>query len=114
MGAAANFVLYSCPTLTLVCVPSGSQAGFSLIDAARITGVHPEMIRYYWRLGLLDAQLDRLSGMPTFDREALEEIRRIEHYRRNLGVSRRALPLVCQLRQKCERLQIELSFLRSP
>jgi len=95
-------------------VPSASQAGFSLIDAARITGVHPEMILYYWRLGLLDAQRDLRAGMLTFDRGALEEIRHIEHYRRHLGVNRRALPLVCQLRRKCESLQIELFFLRSP
>ncbi len=111
---SAHFVFYSCPTLTLVCLPTGVLAGHSLFDAARHTGVHPEMIRYYCRLSLLSPNFDQITGEPVFDKEDLEEICRIEHYRRNLGVSRRALPLICKLRRECESLQLEVSFLRLP
>jgi len=52
-----------------------------------------------------------LTLEPTFDNDAVEEISRIEHYRRYLGVHRRALPLICQLRRECDRMRIKLAFL---
>ena len=55
-----------------------------------------------------------MESEPTFDENALHEVRRIEHYRRHLGVGRRAVPLICELRREGERLQIELRFLGSP
>jgi len=110
----ANFIFYISPTLAVACTPSAALALHSLDGAARATGVHPEMLRYYCRLGLLGADLAEANGEPTFDREALCEVRRIEHYRRHLGVPRRALPLICHLRREGERLQIELRFLGSP
>jgi hypothetical protein len=108
---AGDFILCSCTALTLVCLPPGPPARHSLADAAHLTGVHPEMLRYYCRLGLLDARLDAVTREPTFDNDALEETSRIEHFRRYLGVHRRALPLICQLRRECERMQIKLAFL---
>jgi len=45
-----------------------------------------------------------------FEEGALEEIRRIEHYRRHLGVVRRALPLVCEPRREADRQNIDLLF----
>ena len=107
----ANFVLYTCAELTLVCLPPGPAPRHSLWDAAHLTGVPPEMLRYYCRLGLLDARPDPVTREPTFDNDAVEEISRIEHYRRYLGVHRRALPLICQLRRECERMRIKLAFL---
>jgi len=106
-----SFILYTCTALALVCLPAGSAPRHSLEDAAHLTSVHPEMLRYYCRLGLLNARPDTVTGKPTFDNDALEEISRIEHYRRYLGVHRRALPLICQLRRECERLEIKLAFL---
>jgi DNA-binding transcriptional MerR regulator len=100
--------------MTLVCLPIEAPACFSLKTVAGITGVHPEMLLYYCRLGLLGPQRAAMEREVTFDEEALLEIGRIEHYRRHLGVHRRALPLVCNLRREGERLQIELRFLRGP
>jgi hypothetical protein len=110
----ANFTLYANPTLTLACVPAEALVRFSLEAAADLTGVHPELLRYYCRLGLIDACRGVLEEDMSFEVEALHEVRRIEHYRRHLGVGRRALPLVCELRRESERLQIELHFLRGP
>ena len=112
--AAASFAFYLNPTLTLVCVPSAEPAPFSLEVAAGLTGVHPEMLRYYCRLGLLGPERAETADAPTFDEEALREVRRIEHYRRHLAVSRRALPLICELRREAERQNIALHFLRVP
>ena len=50
-GAAV--VPYASPTLTLIRVISGSRPGVSLVAAAHLTGVHPAMLLYYGRLGLL-------------------------------------------------------------
>ncbi len=108
---AAAVVPYASPTLTLIRVISGSRPGVSLATAAHLTGVHPAMLLYYGRLGLLGpGHLDGESE-ATFDGDALEEVRRIEHYRRHLGVHRRALPLVCALQRESVRLRIELRFL---
>jgi len=109
-----KFIFYDNPTLTLVCVPSPAPLLHSLETSARLTGLHPEMLRYYCRTGLIAAHVGEGEGEPVFDDEALEDVRRIEHYRQHLGVGRRALPLVCELWREGERQQIELRFLRCP
>jgi len=111
---APQFTFYVNPTRALVCVPAETPPRFSLRVAADLTGVPAEMLRYYCRLGLLE--VDRAEGEdePTFDEEAVHEVRRIEHYRRHLAVSRRALPLICELRREAERRHIEIQFLHIP
>jgi DNA-binding transcriptional MerR regulator len=109
-----NFTFYSSPTLALVCVADDAPALFSLDEAASLTGVHQEMLRYYCRLGLIGG-LHRFAATGLFfDLDSLLEIRRIEHYRRHLGVGRQALPLICDLRRQGERLDIDLPFLSGP
>ena len=97
---SADFVFYSCPTLSLACQPAGTSAAISLPVAAILTGVHPDKLRYYWRLGLLGTKRDPISSEPILDNEVSDEVVRIEHYRRDLGVERRALHLVCALRAR--------------
>jgi DNA-binding transcriptional MerR regulator len=109
-----NFIFYNNPTLTLVCVSDDTPVLFSLDEAACHTGVHPEMLRYYCRLGLIEGLHGSTEAELLFHEDALREIQRIEHYRRHLGVGRRALPLICELRRQGERLQVELPFLRCP
>jgi len=111
-AGTANFTFHVNPTLTLVCLPADAVALFPLAIAADLTGVHPQMLRYYCRLGLLGADRAEDEREPTFDEEALHEVRRIERYRRDLAVSRRALPLVCELRREAERQHIEIPVLR--
>ncbi len=113
-GAGPAFAFHVNLTRTLVCVPANGTVLFSLETAAGLTGVHPEMLRYYCRLGLLGPGLAEGMREPVFDEEALHEVRRIEHYRRHLAVSRQALPLVCELRRDAERRHIEIHFLRYP
>jgi len=109
-----DFTFYVNPTLALVCMPADAPAFFSLEIAANLTGVDPNMLRYYCRLGLLGSDRAEAEREPTFDAEALHEVRRIEHYRRHLSVSRQALPLVCELRREAERQHIKIHFLRGP
>jgi DNA-binding transcriptional MerR regulator len=109
-----NIILYINRTLTLIHLPLGARPRYTIGEVSQLTGVHPEMLRYYCRLGLLAPQRASDQGELTFDETALQELRCIEHYRQNLGVNRRALPLVCELRRECEQIHIELEFLRVP
>ncbi len=109
-----NFVFYQNPVLTLVCLPVGAPGLHSLEAAARLCDVHPEMLRYYCQLGLLGPERSQTAADPTFDDNALYEVRRIEHYLHRHGVNRQALPHLCALWHELDRLQAELRFLRGP
>lgn len=87
---------------------------YSVEAAARLAGVHPEMLRYYCQLGLFGEALARPGVEMIFDTDALYELRRFEHYRRRHGVNRKTLRLICDLWREVERLQTELRFLRGP
>lgn len=109
-----NFILYTNPVLTLACVPTGAPARRSLATAADLTGIHPDLIFHYCRLGLLGADRAGNEREPIFDDNDLYVLRRIEHFRRHQGVNRQALPLLCALEREVERLESELRFLRGP
>jgi DNA-binding transcriptional MerR regulator len=109
-----SLILYAPTTQTLVCLPAEATEGYSLQAVAQLTGVHTDLLSYYCYLGLIDAVCDDPVRGLIFERSALGEIRRIEHYRRDLGVQRKALPLICELWREGERLHIELNFLRAP
>jgi len=99
-------------SLVLVRVAEASPATYSLEAAARLAGVHPEMLRYYCQLGLFGEARARPETELVFDDDTLYELRRFEHYRRHHGVNRRTLRLLCGLWREVERLQTELRFLR--
>jgi DNA-binding transcriptional MerR regulator len=101
-------------SLTLVLVAAARPAAYSLATAAELAGVHPEMLRYYCRLGLLGEARARAETDPTFDDDALYELRRFENYRREHAVDRATLRLICGLRREVERLEAELRFRRGP
>jgi hypothetical protein len=85
----------------------GSPATYSIEAAAELVGIHPELVRYYCSRGFLGAVS---PDKPVFDDDAIYELRRIEHYRRHHGVSRRALPVISELLREVQRLEAELRF----
>lgn len=99
-------------SLVLVRVTEAGPATHSLETAARVAGVHPEMLRYYCRQGLFGEARAQPDAELVFDDDALYELRRIEHYRRHLGVDRRTLRLLCGLWREVDRLESEVRFLR--
>jgi len=100
--------------LTLVRVTEVAPAIYSLETAARLAGVHPEMLRYYCLLGLFGETLALPEAELLFDDDTLYQLRRFEHYRKHHGLSRKTLRLLCGLWREVERLQSEVRFLRSP
>lgn len=98
--------------LVVVQTVEAGRAYYSLEVAAVLTGVHPDLLRYYCQIGLLGAERADPNEEPVFDDHALYAVRKIDHLRRHQGVNLHALPLVCQLSREVERLRAELRFLR--
>jgi hypothetical protein len=84
---------------------------YTLEVVAEIAGVPPQQAMNYWRQGLFGPRA-AAGALPVFDDDALYELRRIEHYRRHYGVSRRALPLISRLLREVARLEAEVRFLQ--
>jgi DNA-binding transcriptional MerR regulator len=101
-------------SLTLVRVTEAGPSSYSLETAARLGGVHPEMLRHYCRLGLFGEERARPDTDLIFDENALYELRRFERFRQRHGMSRKTLRLICGLWREIERLQAEVRFLRRP
>ncbi len=101
-------------SLTLVRVRTAGPATYSLEVAARLAGVHPEILRYYSRRGLFGEARARPETELIFDDDAIYELRRFEHSRRHDGIDRRTLRLIASLRREVERLGAEARFLRGP
>ena len=98
---------------TLVLVTGAIRsATYSLEAAADLADIHPEMLRYYCRLGVLGEALARPGIALIFDDDAIYELRRFERYRRHHGVNRKTLRLLCDLWREVERLRSEVRFLR--
>ena len=102
------------PSLLVVCANETGPARYSLEMAARLSGLHPEMLRYYCRLGLLGAARARPDAELSFDDDALYELGQFERYRRRHGVDRQTMRLIFTLRREVERLREEVRFLRGP
>ena len=108
-----NFFLVEQQSLSGVRSAPDTRQTYTLDDAARVAGVHPDLLRYYCRSGLLGDAWMQNEPEPVFDDDALYELRRIEHYRRHHGLNLRALPLVISLLREIEDLDAELRSLRN-
>ncbi len=96
-----------------VAVTEGGRT-YTLEQVALATGLHPDLVRHYCQIGLLGAAYTTAEAGPEFDDDALYWLRRIERVRRQHGLDRAALPLICQLWREIERLETEVRFLRGP
>ena len=108
----SNFVIVEQLSLTVTEFGTASQQQYSLEEASQHTAVHPDLLRYYCRAGLLGKARMETEEEPTFDDACLYDIRRIEHYRHHHSVNLRALPLVLGLLREIDSMRRELNFLR--
>ena len=79
----------------------------SLITFSRQTGVHPELIRRFVALGLLDPSYDA-HGDLWFPPAQLAAIARIQRLHHGLGLNYAALGLVLELLDRIWRLETQL------
>lgn len=106
-----RFILCINPELALICLHAGAPADHTLETAAVLTGIHPARLVHSCRLGLLGAK--RAGQEPTFGNRALDEIRRIEQFRRHHGVGMGALARFGELGREVDRLQAEVPRVRA-
>ncbi len=100
-------------SLTVIQITEPGLVTYTLETAADLSGVHPEMLRYYCRIGLLGPEFQRTAETELrFDDNALYELGWIEFYRNHHGVNRQALAVIFELRHDLQRLQNEVRFLR--
>ena len=79
---------------------------FALDDFARLSGVHPELLRRFVALGLLDATTDR-GGELWFSPSQLGRVARIQRLRAGFALNYASLGLVMDLLDRITVLEAE-------
>ncbi len=79
---------------------------FALEDFARLTGAHPELLRRFVALGLLEATTDG-TGELWFSPSQLSRVARIQRLRAGLALNYAALGLVMDLLDRIAVLEAE-------
>ncbi len=85
--------------------------GDDLLDVpglARRVGLHPDLIRRLFALGLFDAAAE-VGGEPRFAPAAVLRLRRMVRLRQGLGLPWHALGLVSDLLDRIEALEASLA-----
>ncbi|MGW0425319.1 chaperone modulator CbpM [Streptomyces sp. NPDC003015] len=84
------------------------RAGATLNEFAAATGLHPELVRRYVALGLLQPDTDP-AGRAWFGAGDLMRIARIQRLRAGLGLNYAALGVVLDLLDRIEELEAALA-----
>ncbi|MFF8605682.1 chaperone modulator CbpM [Streptomyces sp. NPDC015346] len=84
------------------------HAGVTIDEFAAATGLHPELVRRYVTLGLLEPDTDR-AGDLWFGTAHLVRVARIQRLRAGLGLNYAALGVVLDLLDRIEELEAVLS-----
>ena len=90
--------------------PESAREPYDLATAAHLTGVHPERIRHYCRIGLLEDVPDPGRGEFRLTDHAVYELRRIEYLRVDEGVNLRGIRIILDLLHRTEQLHEALRF----
>lgn len=75
---------------------------------AREAGLHPELVRRFLALGLLEPA-GEASGAPLFPRDAAARLARAARLRRDLGLNYAGAVLACELLARIEELEQRLA-----
>lgn len=78
-------------------VRPGASDAVELGALAREAGLHPDLVRRFVRLGLLDP--------PPYPRDAAARLARAGRLRRDLGLNYAGAILVCELLDRIEKLE---------
>ncbi|HLV79184.1 MAG TPA: chaperone modulator CbpM [Chthonomonadaceae bacterium] len=92
-----------------------AQAHHGLLDEddlARVTGLHPDMVRRLYSLGALEAE-EEWQGRPLFAPAMLARLRRMLRLRRDLGLSWHGLGMVAELLERIDRLEARVRQLET-
>ena len=88
----------------MITYPVARPTRLGLDDFAHAAGLHPEMVRRFVALGLIDAVPDA-AGRLWFRPSALVTVARVQRLRAGLSLNYAAIGLVLDLLDRIERLE---------
>ena len=83
-----------------------------LDEAARLSGMHPEMIEIFLRARIVSSKPDS-NGVPRIDPDGIDRLCQIQHMRKQGRPVLRNIRLVCSLTDQLARTERELRELRN-
>ncbi len=99
-------------TLALVVRPGVTGPLLSLDALARESGLHPELVRRFVALGLVDPAAGTAAA-PLFTRSDAAALARAARLRRDLGIGYAGAVLACELLARIDVLERRLESLRA-
>jgi len=89
---------------------SETKEYFTIKMVAEITGVHPQTLRYYEKVGLLKPERGK-RGARLYRREDVEKVLKIKTLTQDMGVNLAGVEVVFKLTEQIEALRAEKSAL---
>ncbi len=89
------------------------SSNYTLTELACRSGLHPELIERFIRLGLIEYSDRTKEGEPLFDSGVIPILRRILRLRNELGVNYAGIGVVLELMSRLEALEARIRELES-
>lgn len=80
---------------------------FMISVVSELLGVHPQTLRLYEREGFTRPRRTR-GNTRLYSERDIEDVRRVLHLTRELGVNLAGVEVVLEMRRKMEKLQVEM------
>jgi MerR family transcriptional regulator/heat shock protein HspR len=80
---------------------------FMISVVSELLGVHPQTLRLYEREGFTRPRRTR-GNTRLYSERDIEDVRRVLHLTRDLGVNLAGVEVVLEMRRKMEKLQVEM------
>lgn len=92
--------------------PNFDEPCYIISVAARLVDMHPQTLRYYERLGLIEPS--RSNGkIRLYSARDVERLRQIHNYVNDLGVNLAGVEIIMNLTEKMAEMEAEIQRLRS-
>ncbi len=92
--------------------PNQDEPCYIISVAARLVDMHPQTLRYYERLGLIEPS--RSSGkIRLYSARDIERLRQIHNYVNDLGVNLAGVEIILNLTEKLAEMEAEIRRLRA-
>jgi MerR family transcriptional regulator/heat shock protein HspR len=91
--------------------PNYDEPCYIISVAARLVDMHPQTLRYYERLGLIEPS--RSNGkIRLYSARDIERLRQIHNYVNDLGVNLAGVEIILSLTEKMAEMEAEIKRLR--
>jgi len=92
--------------------PNVDEPCYIISVAARLVEMHPQTLRYYERLGLIEPS--RSNGkIRLYSARDVERLRQIHNYVNDLGVNLAGVEIIMSLTEKMAEMEAEINRLRA-